>query len=372
VQCNIPLAEKTLEILPFMTTNSAPQYSVEQLDSMDDGALCQLEWKSLTCLKGRLLELHAEGRLGNDKLAKLPRRPILCIDQIERIDDEVIEASFTFPESAADWAFQETESLEMLFQDQLVGFWGCRKADGIGRALSSGSCKLQQSIDFVAGKQVFYRLEKRKWMENKVSGSGGTAVFNGRILDQQGEVILDTKNVIVGILNPAEIMALREQHGGMNGVASPEIRDGKAVVSYLEIPLYDPATIIVKKGSDDLESVTATQQINPELWPLKFHFKGDPVVPGNFGTHGLIALLKEVAGSHLDVAGAKFVSLQTKKFSGMIFEDPKQIRFELLNVSRADGSAVAAEANLYLEDASGNKMIEDPIYTFKKVTVSTV
>ena len=358
-----------------MTTDSATQYSIEQLDSMDDSALCQLKWKTLTCLNGRLLELHAEGRLGNDNLAKLPRRPILCIDQIERIDDEVIEASFTFPASSADWVFRETESLEMLFQDQLdqlVGFWGCRKADGIGRALSSGSCKLLQSIDFVAGRRVFYRLEKRKWMENKVSGSGGTAVFNGRILDQQGEVILDTKNVIVGILDPAEIMSLRAQHGGMNGVSAPEIRDGKAVVSNLDIPLYDPATVNVVKGGDALDSVTAIQQINPDLWPLKFHFKGDPVVPGNFGTHGIIALLKEVAGAHLDMAGANFVSLQTKKFSGMIFEDPKQIRFELLDVSRGDDStAVAAEANLYLEDAAGNKMVENPIYSFKKVTVST-
>ncbi len=357
-----------------MTSDSAPQYSVEHLNSMDDSALCQLDWKSLTCLNGRLLELHAEGQLGNDKLAKLPRRPILCIDHIDRIDEEVIEASFTFPDNPSDWSFSQTESLEMLFQDQLdqlVGFWGCRKADGIGRALSSGSCKLLQSINFVAGKKLFYRLEKRKWMENKVSGSGGTAVFNGRILNNQDEVVLDTKNVIVGILSPADINALREQHGGMKGVASPETKDGKPVVSDLTIPVYDLATLSIVEGDDELTSVTATQQINPELWPLKFHFKGDPVVPGNFGTHGIIALLKEVAATQLGVRGANFISLQTKKFSGMIFEDPKQIRFELLNVKRTDDdTVVAGEANLYLESSAGNRMIEEPIYTFKKVTVT--
>ena len=356
-----------------MTSDSAQQYSIENLDAMDDSALCQLDWKNLTCLNGRLLELHAEGRLGNDMLAKLPRRPILCIDHIDRIDDDVIEASFTFPSSTSEWAFAQSESLEMLFQDQLdqlVGFWGCRKADGIGRALSSGACKLQQTLDFEAGKKLFYRLEKRKWMENKVSGSGGTAVFNGRILDEHGEVVLDTKNVIVGILNPADIKALREQHGGKLGVQPPATNG--YVAGELSIPVYDMATLKVTRADEGLASVSATQQINPDLWPLKYHFKGDPVVPGNFGTHGIIALLKEVASSHFGLEGAVFTSLQTKKFSGMIFEDPKQIRFELLDVNRKeDNSVVAGDANLYLEDSNGKLMIEEPIYTFKKIVVST-
>ncbi len=355
-----------------MTSDSAPQFSVENLDAMDDSALCQLDWKHLVCLNGRLLELHAEGQLGNDRLAKLPRRPILCIDQIDRIDDDVIEASFTFPSSASEWAFAESESLEMLFQDQLdqlVGFWGCRKADGIGRALSSGACKLQQTLDFEAGRKLFYRLEKRKWMENKVSGSGGTAVFNGRILDEQDNVVLDTKNVIVGILNPADIAALREQHGGKQGVQSPT--SGESFSRELLIPIYDQPSLTIAESEEGLASVNATQQINPELWPLKYHFKGDPVVPGNFGTHGIIALLKEVAASHFGLMDAKFTSLQNKKFSGMIFEDPKQIRFELLNVHAKDDSAVVAgEANVYLEDSSGQLMIDEPIYTFKNILVS--
>ena len=62
--------------------------------------------------------------------------------------------------------------------------------------------------------------------------------------------------------------------------------------------------------------------------------------------------------------------MKKKSFSGMIFEDPKQVRFELLNVHLGDESSVVAEeANLYLETSSGERMIADPIYTFKKITV---
>ncbi len=357
-----------------MTSDNTVPDSIEQLDAMDDETLCRLDWKSLTCFNGRLLELHAEGRLGNEFLAKLPRRPILCIDQIDLIDDNTIEAAFTFPKNADAWAFSTDESLEMLFQDQLdqlVGFWGCRKADGIGRALSSGSCKLHESLDYSPGKTFRYVLEKRKWMENKVAGSGGTAVFNGRILNENGDVVLDTKNVIVGILNPADIQALREEHGGKAGVAAP---DGTA--QGLSIPIYDTSTIAIEEaveGADNhLTRVQATQKISPSLWPLKYHFKGDPVVPGNFGTHGMIALLKAVASSNFGLQSPVFTSMVTKKFSGMIFEDPKQIRFELLDVTQSEeGSVVAGEANLYLETSSGDRMIADPIYTFKKMTVAS-
>jgi 3-hydroxymyristoyl/3-hydroxydecanoyl-(acyl carrier protein) dehydratase len=352
-----------------MTSDNTMHHSLDQLDAMSDEALCQVDWKSLNCFNGRLLDLHAEGRLGNEFLAKLPRRPILCIDRIERIDEEAIEASFTFPEDSSSWAFHPDESLEMLFQDQLdqlVGFWGCRKADGIGRALSSGSCKLHQSLNYAGGKTLRYVLEKRKWMENKVAGSGGTAVFNGRILTDDGEVALDTKNVIVGILNPADIQALRQQHGGTGGVSAPSGSE-----SQLRIPVYDESSIDVTKDGDKLTRVHATQSITPALWPLGYHFKGDPVVPGNFGTHGMIALVKEIAIARFGLKAPVFTALVTKKFSGMIFEDPKQIRFELLNVEQTDaGAVVAEEANLYLETSAGERMIDDPIYTFKKITVA--
>lgn len=345
-------------------------FSIEELDTRDDAELVKLDWKNMTRLNGRLLELHGEGALGNETLAKLPLRPILCIDQIERIDDEAIEASFTFPSSADEWAFDTKESLEMLFQDQLdqlVGFWGCRKADGIGRALSSGASKLHHSLDFQAGKRVRYVMEKRKWMENKVSGGGGTAVFNGRILDDQNNVMLETKNVIVGILKPEDINELRKQQGGTQGVsgATPGMESGD-----LRIPIYDTATVTKEREGDVFASVVATQKIDPELWPLQYHFRGDPVVPGNFGTHGMISLLKEVAATEFGITKPVFTSLTTKKFSGMIFEDPKQIRFELKNVSLQEGKVVAAEANLYLENSQGERMIEDPIYTFKNLTVS--
>lgn len=352
-----------------MSTEILEHHSLEQLDALADDVLCKVAWKTQRCLNGRLLELHAEGRLGNEFLAKLPRRPILCIDQIDRIDEELIEATFTFPNDADSWAFKLDESLEMLFQDQLdqlVGFWGCRKVDGIGRALSSGSCTLRGSLDFKAGMKIRYVLEKRKWMENKVSGSGGTAVFNGRILADNGDVLLDTKNVIVGILSPDDIQALRGQLGGLNGVQSPQ-----DVEKDLAIPLYDAGTVVVESSQGDVVRVQATQLISPDLWPLKYHFKGDPVVPGNFGTHGMIALVKEVAVKQFGLTSPTFTSLATKKFSGMIFEDPKQIRFELLNVSQKDdGDVVAAEANLYLENESGERLIVEPIYTLKKIAVA--
>jgi 3-hydroxymyristoyl/3-hydroxydecanoyl-(acyl carrier protein) dehydratase len=346
-------------------------YSIDELDTFDDSKLKQLDWKSLQRLNGRLLELHGEGALGNEKFAKLPLRPILCIDRIDTIDEKTIEASFTFPTNAADWRFDPAEPLEMLFQDQLdqlVGFWGCRKADGIGRALSSGACKLHQSLDFEPGKKIIFRLDKRKWVKNKDS-EGGTAVFNGSILNDSDDVLLETKNVIVGILSPEAIQALRKQFGGMQGVSSEKPADS---VTDLHIPIYEPATII-KEGrtTDGIQRVTATQAIDQNLWPLRFHFRGDPVVPGNFGTHGMIALLKNVAMSEFELDYPIFRSLANKRFSGMIFEDPKQIRFELINVTRdLQNQVIAEEANLYLEKTGGEKMIEEPIYTFKNMTVA--
>nr|CAA6830265.1 MAG: Unknown protein [uncultured Thiotrichaceae bacterium] len=345
------------------------EFSIEELNGCDDQALIALDWKNLKCLNGRLLELHAEGALGNEEFAKLPRKPILCIDQIERIDDEAIEASFTFPE-AADWAYETDESLEMLFQDQLdqlVGFWGSRKANGIGRALSSGLCELKQSLNFEAGKSIGFQLEKRKWVENKTTGTG-TAIFNGRILDADGEVILETQKIIVGILVPAEVHALRSQHGGEQGASG----DPTVKQSGLRIPLYDVATKQSESTTDGvIDVISATQQIAPDLWPFLFHFKGDPVVPGNFGTHGMIALLKETAGEVFGLSNPLFKSMSVKKFSGMIFEDPKQIRFELKNVAKNEaGAVVAAQASLYLENLDGSLMIETPIYTFKNLTVA--
>ena len=346
------------------------QYNVEALDAFDDQQLKELDWKNMTQLNGRLLDLHAEGELGNDKLAKLPLRPILCVDHIDLIDDTVIEGTFTFPENEKDWAFDSDESLEMLFQDQLdqlVGFWGARKVNGIGRALSSGTCKLHQSLDFEAGKTVKYRLQKRKWMQNKDS-EGGTAVFNGAILDANDELILETKNVIVGILRPQDIDDLRQRYGGTKGVDNVGVID--AAWSPLRIPIYDQSTKTTENNAESEMSVSATQKINPDLWPLRFHFRGDPVVPGNFGTHGMIALLKETAREAFGVKDPVFKSMSKKTFSGMIFEDPKQIRFELNDVTQdAEGQVIAKQANLYLEDESGKRMIEDPIYTFKNMTV---
>lgn len=350
-----------------MTSNL--DYSVEALNQLDDAALMQLDWKNLTCFNGRLLELHAEGMLGNEALAKLPRKPILCIDQIERIDDEAIEASFTFPADVAAWAYQQDEALEMLFQDQLdqlVGFWGARKADGIGRALSSGVCQLHQSLDFVAGKTVYYRLEKKKWVMNKATGTG-TAIFDGRILDQDGQPMLDTKKVIVGILLPAEVDALRDKYGGRKGVAAPSAQE-----SGLRIPIYDDGTQQLENAEEGagISMVSTTQAIAPDLWPLRYHFKADPVVPGNFGTHGMIALLKEIARERFGLSNPIFSVMSAKKFSGMIFEDEKQIRFELKEISKNEaGQVVAKQAGLYLEHSDGSRMIETPIYTMKNLTV---
>lgn len=344
-------------------------FNIEELDAMSDQALSELEWKSLSKFNSRLLELHAEGALGNDEFAKLPRRPILCVDRIDLIDESVIEASFTFPEDPAQWSFDPYESLEMLFQDQLdqlVGFWGSRKADGIGRALSSGKCKMHAPVRYVPGKSLHFRLSKRKWISSKET-DGGTAVFNGHIEDAEGNVVLETKNVIVGILRPADVHSLRKQFGGMHGVAA---RSVDVPATMLRIPVYDSA--LKRQGSEpgSLRAVTATQQIDPDVWPLQYHFKGDPVMPGNFGTHGMIALLKEVASKDFGLQNPSFSVMDKKNFSGMVFEDSKQLRFELKNVEQqADGLVVAAEANMYLENSQGELMIDNPIYTFKNLGV---
>lgn len=344
------------------------EYSIEELNSLDDEVLKTLDWKNLKCLNGRLLELHAEGQLGNDSFAKLPRKPILCIDQIERLDEDGIEASFTFPNDCADWPYDVNESLEMLFQDQLdqlVGFWGARKADGIGRALSSGMCTLYKSLDFSAGKSFTFTMTRKKWVVNKLTGTG-TAIFDGVMKNAEGEPVLETKKIIVGILLLEEIQALRKKFGGELGVVSGA---DASTLSGLVIPVYDEESKQVEDGEDGL-TITATQGISPELWPLRFHFKGDPVVPGNFGTHCMIALLKDAAREKFGIENPVFQSAAAKKFSGMIFEDPKQIRFELVGVTQEeDGSVVAAQANLYLENLKGELMIESPIYTFKKLTV---
>lgn len=349
-----------------MSTSSSHEYSLQALQAMPESELTRLDWQSLNCFTGSLLELHAEGRLGNESFAKLPRKPILCIDQIDLLDEQRIEATFQFPESAADWAFAADESLEMLFQDQLdqlVGFWGARKIDGIGRALSSGRCTLHQSLNFQPSMKLRFELEKRKWMASK--DGGGTAVFNGKILNDSGDVMLETRNVIVGILNPDEIRKLRQQYGGQAGVAEPA-----AQPTDLRIPIYDNDSSSHTTAEHGL-CREATQAINPDLWPLQYHFRGDPVVPGNFGTHGMIALLKAAAIDDFGLKNPVFKSMQKKSFSGMIFEDNKQIRFCVNGITQDDsGDVSAADAELYLEDSSGNKMIDTPIYTFKGLTVT--
>jgi len=352
-----------------MNTSSAPP-SLSALQALPESELVKLNWQSLNCFSGDLLELHAEGKLGNENFAKLPRKPILCIDNIDLLNEERIEATFQFPADQSDWPFDPSESLEMLFQDQLdqlVGFWGARKIDGIGRALSSGRCTLHQSLDFEPSKKLSFVLEKRKWMASK-DGGGGTAVFNGKILDDAGEVLLDTRNVIVGILNPEDIRKLRQQYGGRNGVSEPGT-DKKP--RGLRIPIYDNDNGSKDAGDGKTLNRVATQAITAELWPLQYHFRGDPVVPGNFGTHGMIALLKASASEDFGLKDPVFKSMQKKSFSGMIFEDPKQIRFSLTGISKNDdGDVVADEARLFLENTDGSKMIDTPIYTFKGLTVT--
>jgi len=202
-------------------------------------------------------------------------------------------------------------------------------------------------------------------MENNGTG---TAVFNAQILNTRDEVLLDTRNVIVGILNPGDIRALRKQFGGQQGVGENR---SNVMQSDLRIPLFDN-----DMGSVNTRGVIsreATQVINPELWPLQFHFRGDPVVPGNFGTHGMIALLKASAKSDFGLKNPIFKSMTKKSFSGMIFEDEKQIRFTLDDISLNDsGDVVAANAALYLEDIEGQRLIDTPIYTFKNLTVTDV
>lgn len=352
-----------------MNTRSAQEHDLDSLGKLSRDELCKLDWKALQCFTGDLLDLHAEGQLGNEGFAKLPRRPILCIDQIEVLNEERIDASFRFPENASDWPFSTSESLEMLFQDQLdqlVGFWGARKADGIGRALSSGVCNLVLSLDFDPGKRLRYSMEKRKWMEGK--SGGGTAVFNGKIIDDEDKVMLETRNVIVGILNPEDIRALREKFGGTQGV---DDSGAHKKVTELTIPIFDNDLGIVDIQDDVVGSREATQEITPELWPLRYHFRGDPVVPGNFGTHGMIALLKTTARDHFGMKDPVFKSMSKKSFSGMIFENPKQIRFKLVEISKNDANEVVAkEGHLYLEDSQGKKLIEEPIYTFKNLLVA--
>jgi len=352
---------------PIMHAQS--DYQLDSLEKLNRDQLCKLNWKALPCFTRELLDLHAEGALGNEQFAKLPRRPILCIDQIELLNEERIEASFRFPDNADDWSFNTDESLEMLFQDQLdqlVGFWGARKANGIGRALSSGVCNLHQSLDFVPGKRLRYSMQKRKWMEN--SAGGGTAVFNGKIIDDNDELLLETRNVIVGILNPDDIQKLRGKFGGTLGVDDSRVHEK---VADLTIPLYDTDFGATDAQATIVDIREATQKITPDPWPFVYHFSADPVVPGNFGTHGMIALLKAVARDQFGLHHPVFKSMSKKSFSGMIFEDPKQIRFQLADISQTESNEVVArEGRLYLENLEGQKLIEEPIYTFKNLIVA--
>jgi len=215
--------------------------------------------------------------------------------------------------------------------------------------------------------QIRFVLEKRKWLESSSSG-GGTAVFNARIVNDQNQLFLETRNVIVGILNPDDINVLRTQFGGLQGVNE---NTSNGVMRNLRIPIYDADLGSSATESDSVFNREATQVINPNLWPLRCHFRGDPVVPGNFGTHGMVALLKASARDNFKLTKPIFKSLSKKSFSGMIFEDHKQIRFELTGIFQNDlGDVVAGEAALYLEDVQGHKLVNTPIYTFKKLTVT--
>jgi len=232
--------------------------------------------------------------------------------------------------------------------------------------LSSGNCSLHQSLDFEPGKRLRYSMQKRKWMEGK--SGGGTAVFNGKISDDSGAVLLETRNVIVGILNPDEILALREKFGGTQGVDDSSAHEK---VSNLIIPIYDSDLGSTDTQGAVVSSREAIQKITPDLWPFIYHFRADPVVPGNFGTHGIIALLKAVAREQYGIKNPVFKSMSKKSFSGMIFEDSKQIRFKLTDISKTDSNdVVAKEGCIYLESITGQKLIEDPIYTFKNLSVT--
>ena len=228
-------------------------------------------------------------------------------------------------------------------------------------------CK-PKNIDelFEAGKKMTFAMTQKKWVVNKTTGTG-TAIFDGAMLDADGNMILETKKVIVGILLPEEIHALRAKYGGELGVKAGA---DASTLSGLTVPVNDDGTMVVEETEKGF-TVNATQAISPALWPLAYHFKGDPVVPGNFGTHGMITLLKQVATEQFGMANPTFKYMFAKKFSGMIFEDPKQIRFELTGVTKTEeGTVVAALASLYLETSDGELMIEAPIYTFKKLTVA--
>ena len=209
-------------------------------------------------------------------------------------------------------------------------------------------------------------MQKRKWMEGK--SGGGTAVFNGKITDDNQQVLLETRNVIVGILNPEDIGELREKFGGMQGVDDSRASEP---VSNLTIPVYDTDYGTTDMQGSVVSSREAVQKITPDLWPFRYHFRADPVVPGNFGTHGLIALLKAVARDQFGLKDPVFKSMSKKSFSGMIFEDTKQIRFKLADVSKTDSNdVVAQEGYLYLESVDGQRLIEEPIYTFKNLLVA--
>ena len=75
---------------------------------------------------------------------------------------------------------------------------------------------------------------------------------------------------------------------------------------------FDSETTLATDSGSGLPSVMVTQQINPPLWRFQFHFISDPVLPGNFGAHGIITLLKQVARDRLNVHNSMFISLDKK------------------------------------------------------------
>jgi len=52
---------------------SASDQDLHSLAKLSREELCQLDWKALTCFTGELLDLHAEGALGNENFGALTR-----------------------------------------------------------------------------------------------------------------------------------------------------------------------------------------------------------------------------------------------------------------------------------------------------------
>ena len=335
--------------------------TLDRLNEMSDDELKTLDWKTLPFYNSRLLELHAAGELGNESDAKLPKKPILCIDQISEINEQKIVAEFTVP---PDWPFDLEMDPTMLLQDQLdqlVGFWLSRKMSGIGRALSSGRSELLRPIKLEPGKKIKFELTKKKSMQQ---GASVVGIFNAEISDESG-TFLKTDKITVGLIDKSVIDEARKSQAGITQIPESELPE-----EGLNIPIWGQETYVYI-GESDSKSAYAQQKITNNLWPFAFHFEGDPVFPGNFGTHGIIELLKRVATREFGIANPVFDSLTSKKFSNQIFakQNPHLIRFKLEDIRQeSDGTICARGASLCLLD---EEEVETPIYEFKDLCVKS-